>query len=242
MPADPQAREIQRRYYTETASEYETLHVAEGDEHFRALELMSAHLTSHACRSVLDVGTGTGRALAWLRANRPDLDLHGVEPVEALIQRAIEDNDVPREMITVGSGEQLPFDDGSFDAVCEFGVLHHVPQPELVVREMTRVARRAVFLSDDNRFGFGRYPLRVLKLLLARAGLWKLADRARTRGRGYRITDHDGLAYSYSVYDTLPVLEEWADTVVVLPTMQDRPGKSPLLTSSRVLACALRDE
>ena len=238
---DPSAREIQRRYYTETASQYEALHVAEGDEHFRALELMAGFLADEGCQSVLDVGTGTGRAMAWLRHNRPELDVYGLEPVEALIERAVEDNGVPRESITIGSGEQLPFADDSFDAVCEFGVLHHVPRPELVIREMTRVARRAVFISDDNRFGFGPYPLRVVKLALARVGLWKLADRVRTRGRGYRVTDHDGLAYSYSVYDTLAELERWADRVVVLPTMQDRPGRSPLLTSSRVLACALRD-
>jgi hypothetical protein len=116
-----------------------------------------------------------------------------------------------------------------------------VARPELVVREMTRVARRAVYLSDDNRFGVGPYPLRVVKLLLARAGLWRLADRLRTRGRGYRITSHDGLAYSYSVYDTLGELGRWADEVLVLPTRQDRHGwTQPLLTASHVLACATR--
>ena len=36
---------------------------------------------------------------------------------------------------------QLPFELGSFDLVCERAVLHHVPRPELVLAEMTRVTR-----------------------------------------------------------------------------------------------------
>jgi ubiquinone/menaquinone biosynthesis C-methylase UbiE len=53
----------------------------------------------------------------------------------------------------------------SIDAAFECGVLHHVAEPSHVVGEMMRVARKAIFLSDSNRFGQGRLIARILKLL-----------------------------------------------------------------------------
>ena len=59
----------------------------------------------------------------------------------------------------------------ALDAVCAFGVMHHVKRPAIVVGEMMRVARRAIFISDSNRFGQGSMPARRVKLLLWRFGL-----------------------------------------------------------------------
>jgi len=74
---------------------------------------------------------------------------YGFEPVSELIEQAHRKG-LPRGLIARGDGYRLPFADNSFDAVCECGMLHHVEQPGPVVREMMRVARRAVFLSDEN--------------------------------------------------------------------------------------------
>jgi hypothetical protein len=127
--------------------------------------------------------------------------------------------------------------------VCQFGVLHHVKEPNVVVSEMVRVARRAVFLSDSNRFGQGRMHARILKLVLARSGLWPVANFLKTRGTGYTISDGDGLSYSYSVFDSLQVLRSWCDRLVLVPTSQADHSSwfSPLLTSSHVLMCAVLD-
>ena len=65
---------------------------------------------------------------------------------------------------------------------------------------MMRVARKGVSLSDSNIFGQGRSPVRILKLTFYCMGLWKLLKLIQTRGRGYAISEGDGLAYSYSVY------------------------------------------
>ena len=101
---------------------------------------------------------------------------------------------------------------------CEFAVLHHVPDPDSVLEEMLRVSRRAVFLSDDNRFGHGRLLARLLKVGLYKTRLWPVANYVNTMGRGYTVSDGDGLAYSYSVFDSLSRLAGWADRVVVIPT------------------------
>ena len=234
----------QEDYYTRTAAAYDTQHLGD-PEHQRALAVVSGAVRSLGARSVLDVGTGTGRALQFLGTRHEGLRLHGVDPVAALLARAERDHGIDPALLSVASGDALPFADASFDVVASFGVLHHVKEPGRVVEEMMRVARRAVFISDDNRFGAGPRPARVAKLLLAKSGAWPLFYRAKTRGKGYRISEDDGLSYSYSVYDDLHRFESWADAVQLLATDVRTPAGTwlhPLLTSPHVLLCATRPE
>lgn len=46
--------------------------------------------------------------------------------------------------------EQILFDDNSFDLVCCFDVMHHVSDCRKMAREMSRVARKYVFLIEAN--------------------------------------------------------------------------------------------
>jgi SAM-dependent methyltransferase len=218
------------------------MHVAAGDEHGVALDHIDATLERIGATAVLDVGCGTGRGVSFLRQRRPGLEIRGVEPVEALIERAVADHGVPRELLSVATGEALPFPDQSFDAVMALGVLHHVPDPSAVISEMQRVARRAIFISDDNRFGRGPMAVRLLKLALARSGLWRAAFRLRRGGRDHVVTAADGVAYSYTVYDSVAQFRGWADRIEFLATDQVRVGSwfHPLLTSPHVLLSATR--
>lgn len=47
----------------------------------------------------------------------------------------------------VGEAENLPFEDRKFDIVCEGELLEHVPDPQQVLREAIRVARKKVILT-----------------------------------------------------------------------------------------------
>ncbi len=50
------------------------------------------------------------------------------------------------------------------------------------------------------------------------------------------------MSYSYSVYDSLHVLDEWADRVFLIPTGPARCGWfHPLFGAAHVLVCAMRD-
>jgi ubiquinone/menaquinone biosynthesis C-methylase UbiE len=236
------AQARQRRYYESTAADYDRMHVGHDDEHGVALAHIESILTRVGAASVLDVGCGTGRGIAYLLERRPDLDVKGVEPVEALIERAV-DSGVPRERLVQGVGEELPFPDDSFDAVMAIGVLHHVPDAAAVVAEMQRVARLGVFISDDNRFGRGPLPVRLLKLVLSKARLWRLAFRLRRLGRDHVVTEADGVAYSYAVYDSVAQFADWADRLELTATDRTPVGSwfHPLLTSPHVLLCATRE-
>ncbi|HTL69952.1 MAG TPA: class I SAM-dependent methyltransferase [Candidatus Eisenbacteria bacterium] len=230
-------REFQKKYYEETAAQYDRMHLEHGDEHYRALDRVEAFARERGLRSFLDVGCGTGRAVE--RLLKDGFDARGLDASEALLARAREKG-IPAERLILGDAETLPFADGSFDAVCSFGLLHHVPDPGRVVREMTRVARRAVFLSDSNRFGQGRYAVRIVKLLLYRAGLWPAANFLKNGGKTFSITEGDGLSYSYSVYDSRPALARWGAEVRILSTDAASDRRDPLLHATHALAVAFR--
>jgi SAM-dependent methyltransferase len=233
--------QLQHAFYTATAAAYDHEFVTDGDEHGVALRYISMLNAGLGCRSVLDVGAGTGRGVRHFLSAHPNLEVRGVEPVRAMIEVAERDHAVPAGAIVQGAGDSLPFGDASFDAVCELGVLHHVADPQPVVREMTRVARRAVFLSDENRFARGSRGARLGKYALYRAGLWGQVWRLRTRGRGYHRSA-DGVSYSYSVYDSLPMLSAWADRLFLIPTGVVPSGSfHPLFGAPHILVCALRD-
>jgi ubiquinone/menaquinone biosynthesis C-methylase UbiE len=237
------AAAIQREYYQRTAHLYEAEHVCDGDQHYVALKHMSGVCDLLGVSSILDVGCGTGRGMNYFLQRKTGVLVQGVEPVPALIEEAVKANSIPAELIREGCGEALPFADRSFDAVFECGVLHHVKNPKRVVREMMRVSRKAVFLSDENRFAHGNLFSRWGKVALCQAGVFRWAYRLKTLGRGYRFSEGDGLAYSYSVFDSLEMLSEWADRVFVVPTddVESNSLFHPLTTSFHVLLCAIRD-
>ena len=75
---------IQRRYYAETAARYDAMHLRENDEHFFALSFLVAAINYLQIRSVLDIGSGTGRAISHIKRTCPELRIVGIEPVQEL--------------------------------------------------------------------------------------------------------------------------------------------------------------
>ncbi len=220
--------ERQRSYYQNRAGDYHNDHVVPGDEHFIALEYATTLAKMLDCKSVLDVGAGTGRALNFIKSRLPAVRAVGVEPVPELAARTAADN---IEIIN-GSGENLPFQDSEFDMVIATGVMHHIREPNPVIREMTRVCGKLLAVSDSNRFGQGSSGSRLAKVLVYKAGLWATFERARTRGKGYMESNSDGVFYSYSVFDSMGLVADWADRTFVIPTRSATAGFFGTITES----------
>ena len=208
---------IQRAYYARTASAYNEMHVREGGEHNLALLLLSALIEQRRITSLLDIGSGTGRALLYLKQRHPDLRLVGIEPSDELRAQGHAAGLTAAELID-GDATGLAYADNTFDLVCEFGALHHIRRHHDATAEMARVARRGVFISDSNNFGHGSRLARLVKIALHACGLWPLADFVKTRGRGYHMSEGDGLAYSYSAFYALPILRPKFPIVHMLST------------------------
>jgi len=215
--------DIQRAYYAKTAQKYDELHGTEESEHDFALEFMISSLDRFNIRSVLDIGSGTGRVLMKMRDERPDIVTVGVEPSIEL--RKIGHGKGLSEMQLIdGDGMNLEFMDKSFDLVCEFGVLHHITEPSKAVALMLRVAAKAIFISDSNNFGQGSWISRLVKQSINAVGLWPLANHIKTKGKGYTISEGDGLFYSYSVFDNYNQISEKCRAIHMLNTTDAGPN------------------
>lgn len=231
------AEEIQKQYYTTTASQYDTMHIGKGDEHFFSLSFLLGVLDFLDVRSILDVGSGTGRALRFLKEHCPEIKIVGIEPVEALREIGYANGLSKHELID-GDATQLNFDDGAFDLVCEFGVLHHIRKPELAVKEMLRVADKAIFISDSNNFGQGTWLSRSAKQVFNFVGMWKIIDLIKTKGKGYSITEGDGLAYSYSVFNNYKLIKAHCRRIHILNTIGN--GINPYKTAGHLALLGIK--
>jgi ubiquinone/menaquinone biosynthesis C-methylase UbiE len=147
-------------------------------------------------------------------------------------------NGISRADLIEGDVLALPFEDGAFDLVCEYGVLHHIQTPARAVAEMLRVAKKAVFIADSNNFGQGSVFARTMKQTFHALGLWPLVDFIKTRGRGYTISEGDGLAYSYSVFNDYRQIRAQCRSVHVINTVD--AGINPYRTATHVALLGIK--
>ena len=209
--------EIQKKYYTETATNYDALHTSDttDSEHVFALQFLSTIINLYQIKSVLDIGAGTGRTIVYLKEKHAGLKVIGIEPIEELRKQGYAKGIDKNELIE-GDGNCLTFKNGEFDLVCEFAVLHHVAKPDAMVKEMLRVAGKCIFISDSNNFGQGSKLTRLVKQLINSLGLWKAYNYIRTGGKVYQISKNDGLFYSYSVFNNYKQIKEQCKSVHAL--------------------------
>jgi len=88
-------------------------------------------------RQVLDLGSGPGN-VAEVFAER-GAEVTGVDFSPQMVKVA--QSQFPHISFKEANGEQIPFDDGTFDAVVCNYVVHHFAQPEVVFREIFRVLK-----------------------------------------------------------------------------------------------------
>ena len=180
---------IQRAYYAATAQSYDQAHDADEEHHGYSLaeQFMLSVAQFLNVQSILDVGAGTGRVLLKIKKEMPDVDAIGIEPSPELRSVGYANGLLPAEL-REGDATHLAFDDGSFDLVCEFGVLHHMATPSRAVSEMLRVARKAMFIVDNNNFAVGSKYVRMLKQSIA--AVRNLPARGTDQDERQTLFDH----------------------------------------------------
>jgi ubiquinone/menaquinone biosynthesis C-methylase UbiE len=103
--------------------------------------------------TILDIGCGDGTVDQQILNRRPDVSIKGVD----LLVR-------PGARIPVATfdGQQIPYEDASFDVALFVDVLHHTEDPQILLSQATRVARKAIIIKDHfrrgdtSRYGSGR--------------------------------------------------------------------------------------
>jgi 2-polyprenyl-3-methyl-5-hydroxy-6-metoxy-1,4-benzoquinol methylase len=160
--------------------------------------------------TLLDVGTGLAdipvhaRALAASRGVR--LDVYAVDGIEMLARRARPWLDAA----VCADVRRLPFADGSVDFVTCSQVLHHFDETEIphVLRELQRVARRAVVVSDLRRSW------------LAAGGFWLMTWLLRF----HPVTRHDGVVSVLRGFTAAELASHVLSSVQRRACVRRRPG------------------
>ncbi|MGH8019424.1 MAG: class I SAM-dependent methyltransferase, partial [Opitutaceae bacterium] len=182
------------------------MHMLE-NEHEYALALLTGIVSYYRFESLLDIGSGTGRVLRHAKARLPGMRIMGVEPVPELRQVAYR-HGIGEDELVAGDALRLPFETNSWDIVCAFSILHHIPEPNQAVAEMCRVARHAVFFSDLNNFGCGPWSFRALAQTLHALRLWRPLQWIKNGGTHEKYSEGDGIHYSYSLFDSLRTIRQ----------------------------------
>ncbi len=133
---------------------------------------------------VLDLACGPGAFTRVLGESvGPNGRAVGVDLSAPMLQRARRDNATGVTSYLRGSGHQLPFADGSLDAVLCYGALYLIPDPFRVLEEISRVVapggRVSLMASASSRLpGLGR----LQAIIAGPAGL-RVFDRDDFTGR-----------------------------------------------------------
>lgn len=151
---------------------------------------LAERIAAYRPTSVLEVGCGYGKQLKAIRQLLPDVPLSGIDfsPSQlAMAERYLDG--VDGVTLFQGSGDALPFPDGSFDLVLTSAVILHNP-PEVadrIRREVLRVARRFAAHNEDTDVSYNRYGYdtaawyREAGIALAEVGHIPVEDAARTQ-------------------------------------------------------------
>ncbi|HUV12088.1 MAG TPA: methyltransferase domain-containing protein [Acidobacteriota bacterium] len=95
--------------------------------------------------SFLEVGCGEGNLLKLISNWRPDVWCCGIDLSENLFNEEIRSS--PRICLSAQSACRLAFPDNSFDLVIASEILEHLEDPELALKEVSRISRKHVILS-----------------------------------------------------------------------------------------------
>jgi len=147
-----------------------------------------------AGRTILDVGTGTGRAaILFARGGASVTGVDASEPMLAVARTRAADQSLKVRFLK-GDAHALDFGDRAFDVVVSLRVVMHSPRWRSVVSELCRVADRLVILdypSKQSLAAVQSWFRRMLAALGARTEPYAVySDReiaaALTRG-GFRV-------------------------------------------------------
>lgn len=118
---------------------------------------------------VLEIGCGQGVGTKLIQKYFLPKKIYAVDLDQKMIERAKKKNTSSNIIFSVSDITSLSFEDNFFDAVFDFGVLHHIPNWKQSLQELKRVLKAdgEIILEDLSKESFTNTFLgRVMKKLL----------------------------------------------------------------------------
>jgi len=111
------------------------------------MEKLASFFEGKTISQVLDIGTGAGDFIQLLTGVfSPTTELTGVDPSEEALSEARKKNYPCKVNFVRMEGENLQFENESFDVVCLSNAMHHLASPEKTFTEMKRVVKKEGWL------------------------------------------------------------------------------------------------
>lgn len=125
-------------------------------------------LEKETFHDVLDCGCGTGPMIQLLHEKYPDKHYVGLDLTPEMIHVA-QAKKLSNTEFLVGDSENLPFEEGSFDAVICANSFHHYPNPQAFFNSAYRVLRKGgrLVLRDYTSSNFMVWLMNHLEMPLA---------------------------------------------------------------------------
>jgi ubiquinone/menaquinone biosynthesis C-methylase UbiE len=181
------------------------------------------HIGNPAGLDILEIGCGRGGFARWIigRAARRLVFADFSPAAVDVARRDLAARDPSAEFM-VADIERLPFPDASFDLVCSFETLEHVPHPHAGLAELVRVTKPGgrLVITTPNYFGLlGLY--RIYRWMVGRPYtemgqpinqpltlFWRVASLKRL---GCRVDVADGFGHYLYVPRRTPIRMHWLD-------------------------------
>lgn len=122
---------------------------------------------------ILDQGSGVGQ-FSFTIYKMGFIDVTGMDFSEKLIERARENNNKLKYKckFVFGDIRDMPFKSDSFNIVVSGGIIEHVPETELTIKELSRVIKKQGYLLIQVPHKFSIFTL--LKKVQQFLGIWKI--------------------------------------------------------------------
>jgi ubiquinone/menaquinone biosynthesis C-methylase UbiE len=147
---------------------------------------------------VLDIGCGSGRALAPLRqAVGPDGSVFAVDLTPEMLAVARPASVSARAALVLADARSLPFADASADAFFAAGLINHLPDAPAGLRELARVTRRGGLLVLFHPTGRAALAARHGRELSPDEPLAEGMLRRLTAASGWQLTGYDDAAQRF---------------------------------------------
>jgi ubiquinone/menaquinone biosynthesis C-methylase UbiE len=132
------------------------------------LPILMNMLTSKTFDSVLEIGCGNGNGTKLIKKYFDPIHITAIDLDEKMIQiakRTVRDETTTFQVM---DASKLYFPNDSFDAIFDFGIIHHVPNWKDCIEELRRVLKKdgKLILVEFSLDTFSGFPGRVFKSLL----------------------------------------------------------------------------
>jgi ubiquinone/menaquinone biosynthesis C-methylase UbiE len=177
---------------------------------------------------VLDVGCGPGILLSRMASTH--LDLYGVDCSPEMIAEAKKRTPATRAGLMVGTAEELPFEDQTFDAVFALGVLEYLQDVSRGLHEIARVAKSNALVVVSMMNAQSLYMSWERLIYSSANDSWLQCQLGKKQKSLLRLRGRKTLSNIMSACDLEPVDVKYYDVNVCVPPLDTKyPRKTKLV-------------